>query len=294
MLTRAVTDIDGALSSATIANYRKALSEFQEFLIPTFQIKWEKAQMTHFIAYTAFLYHHMHNSASSIKTKLSGISYFYKTRFGYNPVKSEAVGKMLQNYSKCQSSDSRKPLKANLVEKLLKIHNSTPNYYNHAFYILYVLMYRMALRVSEVANYSKKFEHAIRLTDIKVFEKKQQITVRLKSYKHSTQQKIYNISVTRNFIKHINNYRKARKSIHSQFFVHTDGSPFTRNFIAQNLKSDLITLGINPNRYNTHSLRIGRASDLAEQGCSDSKIAEIGRWRSNAFTKYIRNQVTQV
>ena len=275
-------------------NYKKALADFQAFLNQTFHISWKKAHIKHFIAYTAFLHHHNHNSAGSIKTKLSGIAHFYKTRFGTNPVKSDAVDKMLQNYSRKQSLDSRKPLKAYTLQKLLKSYNASPHtYYKHVFYILYVMMYRMALRVSEVANYSQRFSHAIELNDVRLIPTTHQLKVNLKTYKHSRQNKLYNITVTSQFIQHWESYIKARKSSHAQLFVHKDGTPFTRNFIANRLKKDLISIGINPKNYNTHSIRIGRASDLAEKGCADTKIAEIGRWRSNAFNKYIRNPVTQ-
>ena len=40
--------------------------------------------------------------------------------------------------------------------------------------------------------------------------------------------------------------------------------------------------------YNTHSLRAGRATDLAIVGTPDAIIKETGRWTSNAYVKYVR------
>ena len=37
-----------------------------------------------------------------------------------------------------------------------------------------------------------------------------------------------------------------------------------------------------------HSFRIGAATTSAEQGVENSTIKDMGRWRSNAFQRYIR------
>ena len=46
--------------------------------------------------------------------------------------------------------------------------------------------------------------------------------------------------------------------------------------------------GLNPARYKGHSFRIGAASHAADRGLSDAQIRVLGRWKSNAFHRYIR------
>ena len=46
----------------------------------------------------------------------------------------------------------------------------------------------------------------------------------------------------------------------------------------------------NPDCYNSHSLRIGKATDMAKVGCSDYDIKSASRWKTNAFKAYIRPQ----
>lgn len=41
-------------------------------------------------------------------------------------------------------------------------------------------------------------------------------------------------------------------------------------------------------RYKSHSFRIGAASWAAAKGMSDAQIRAFGRWKSNAFLRYIR------
>ncbi len=55
-----------------------------------------------------------------------------------------------------------------------------------------------------------------------------------------------------------------------------------------NLRLCLDYLGWNQLPINTHSFRVGRATDLFDSKHSDSYIQEVGRWSSNAFKCYIR------
>ena len=61
-------------------------------------------------------------------------------------------------------------------------------------------------------------------------------------------------------------------------------SPF---FIAQ-LNAALKFNNLDSSLYKGHSFRIGAASWAAAKGFSDSQIRLLGRWKSNAFLRYIR------
>ena len=54
------------------------------------------------------------------------------------------------------------------------------------------------------------------------------------------------------------------------------------------LKQLIKNIHLNPDNYNTMSLRIGRASDLLKFGFSIETIKRMGRWKSNAVYRYIR------
>ena len=62
----------------------------------------------------------------------------------------------------------------------------------------------------------------------------------------------------------------------------------TREAFAGRLSKAINLCGLDSSRYKGHSFRIGAALYAAMQGMSDSQIRILGRWKSNAFHKYIR------
>jgi len=46
--------------------------------------------------------------------------------------------------------------------------------------------------------------------------------------------------------------------------------------------------GISDKGFSSHSFRIGAATSLAMEGVPESRIMQLGRWKSNAYKGYIR------
>jgi hypothetical protein len=57
------------------------------------------------------------------------------------------------------------------------------------------------------------------------------------------------------------------------------------------LKRMVTIQGFDPEKFSTHSLRIGGATALAAAGVPDSTIQTLGRWKSLAFLEYIRTSI---
>ena len=70
-------------------------------------------------------------------------------------------------------------------------------------------------------------------------------------------------------------------------FSHPDGRPFTYQKVMTIFDTVLSLCGIDTKRYTGHSFRIGAATEAARAGYSDAQIHLMGRWKSNAFRKYI-------
>ena len=71
-------------------------------------------------------------------------------------------------------------------------------------------------------------------------------------------------------------------------FMASHGHSVSRTTFTDQLSLALKFCGLNPARYKGHSFRIGAASHAADRGLSDAQIRVLGRWRSNAFHRYIR------
>ena len=85
------------------------------------------------------------------------------------------------------------------------------------------------------------------------------------------------------------NFLVLRGSTKGPLFLDCRGNPVTRDQVVSVLKTSIEKLGLDPNLFNGHSLRIGRTTDLAKDGFSALRIKQVGRWKSNAFHKYIRD-----
>ena len=77
-------------------------------------------------------------------------------------------------------------------------------------------------------------------------------------------------------------------------FLYPDGTKLTRPIFASALAAMLRKLNINPRHYNTHSFRIGAATSANQAGMSPLQIKALGRWRSEAYQRYIRLSPNQL
>ena len=69
------------------------------------------------------------------------------------------------------------------------------------------------------------------------------------------------------------------------------GKPYTQDAVRKMLEGVLKSVGVKPSEYNTHSFRIGKATDMWKQGFTDVQNCLAGRWNSRAFKKYIKPQI---
>ena len=72
-------------------------------------------------------------------------------------------------------------------------------------------------------------------------------------------------------------------------FIFRDGSNLEAKHLRKLLRDTLKSFDLDPSLYDTHSFRIGRATDLFKAGLDLEKIKQLGRWKSNAVYKYLRD-----
>lgn len=92
----------------------------------------------------------------------------------------------------------------------------------------------------------------------------------------------------------VNLYRKyltVRPPGQGPAFRHGDGSPLRRTHVTTTLHDLCKLSSLDASSLNTHSFRIGKATHMAMLGHSHAQIALAGRWKSNAYLKYIKPSV---
>lgn len=223
---------------------------------------------------------------------MSAIAHYYKLKNLGNPADFYAVKRLIAKYKSKSPALERLPINSTILSGLLRMTRAGAKnlFYKAALYVTYFLMYHLALRISEVCNYTGNTYHAIRREDLKIHETTGKVEITLYSYKHSKKPVIYEVNRNETFLHYLKTYLKLRKQKQGTLMIHESGANISRNFVANQLKEDIKKLGLDPNKYNTHSFRAGRATDMAREGKSDRQIAAIGRWNSNAFHAYIKQE----
>ena len=89
-------------------------------------------------------------------------------------------------------------------------------------------------------------------------------------------------------------YLARRPGQPAPLFMFRDGLPLSRPKLVQRLREALNSIGVDDSGFSGHSFQIGAATAAARAGLSDSLIKTLGRWKSSAFSLYIRTPARQL
>ena len=89
-------------------------------------------------------------------------------------------------------------------------------------------------------------------------------------------------------VENLLRYFSLRGSAPGPLFQHLTGVPVNRTKFDEWLTRVIKHCRLDSTKYKDHSFRIGAASHAVPCGYSDSKIRLLGRWKSDAFKRYIR------
>ena len=71
-------------------------------------------------------------------------------------------------------------------------------------------------------------------------------------------------------------------------FLGSDGTPLSKQRLVREVRAALEAGGVQPDGYSGHSFRVGAATTAARQGMEDSTIQTLGRWKSEAYKRYVK------
>ena len=291
--------VDAALRPSTHKSYNHHWEAFISFCRSTFDASFSPPATP--FQLNLFLTHLFKKGLqhATILNYTSAIAHYHRLLGVTDPTSAYVVTKFLQGVKNLRPQHQRlQPISINILRDLvLATSNSIAHDYNRVlFRAMMIIMYWACLRIGEVAI-SAHDDHVLSLSQVKATYLNNQPTALIlsfKSFKHSkgampriklkAQQDTLVCPVAA-----LLSYLQLRPQVTSPaLFVRLPGVPVSRSFFLDNLQQALQLTAHKRLALNTHSFRIGRATDLALQGTSDIYIQRLGRWSSNAYKKYVR------
>ena len=166
-------------------------------------------------------------------------------------------------------------------------------YDQRLFQAMFALAFHAFLRVGEITRRGLATDnpHLLLMQQIQVSP--DMLTISFSSFKHSNGE-VFQLRVRSTArsdicaVRAVQQYLLLRGLKHGPLFLDRAGNAVMRSDFDRVLRKAVIFNRIDPAHFKGHSFRIGAATAAAEAGIPDSQIREMGRWKSDAFKKYIR------
>lgn len=292
--------ISSSLQPSSLPTYKRAWNLFYNFFHTTFPglpvvLPISAPNLALFIAYLF----DRHYACSTVNTYISALSYSHKLLGFSDTSKVFFIVQMLKGYGKLSARvDVRLPITLPILHKILTLSPdiSLSGYELCLFRAMCSLAFHACLRVGEMVV-TNNTNPVLSFADVtQLFDASNNVIslrVTFRDYKHSYNQDHVSIIVQRqNTFCPVNillEYISKRGTNPGPLFL-LNGLPVQRQYFCGLLTMAIRLCGLDPTRYKGHSFRIGAASHAAERGLSDARIRSMGRWKSNAFLRYIRIQ----
>ena len=236
-----------------------------------------------------------HTRYSTIKTYLAGIQ-FYAIYRGFQP----SVASMHQLYYVLRGIRRRQALAGSPIPKqaisIVHLHilfnHTTTHSNNRDATMLQTAMsfvfYGM-LRISEyTSSHTSRFVAATTLLvqDVFLLDNILHISVKASKtdpFRSSTVIRLSAFNGRTCPVTLFSQFSRSRVHHSGPFFAFVNGSYLTRGRLSSMIQACFPGANIN-----THSFRIGGASAASSAGIADSSIQVLGRWRSDAYLRYLR------
>ena len=288
---------------STKENYYAAWTNFNKFIITLDRIpkKWEHKLNL----YCAYLIEIVQLKSSTVRSYVSGIKAVL-IRDGYKWDQDLFVMSMFTKICKRKDDcvQTRMPIRKELLDILLfelERMFQKCNYIKAMYQAAFAMAYYGMMRVGELTA----GPHVLKAKDLHEARNGRAMLAILYTSKTHTRrdrpQKIEIKGATKDYsiqdmgfycpVKLIKEYTELRPKYNTDtepLFILPDRTPLTAKLFRSTLKNILRKTGLDSQNYDTHSFRIGRATDMRKLKFSINYIKEKGRWRSNAVYKYIR------
>ena len=238
-------------------------------------------------------------SPKTISTYLSAIAYFHKMQHMPDPTKDFVIQKMVAGaYRLRPSIDMRLPITAPILHRLISAAQTTLTGLGKVMFpAMFAFAFHTYARIGELTcNTRSNLKNVLKISEIHVITQNKspvEIKVCFRNFKHNLTGTPHYVSfrVTSGAfcpVKLFLKYLHVRGPAPGTLFCDAAQKPIMRSLFDSRLRLCLLFCKLDSKAYKGHSFRIGAASWDAQRGVPDSQIRLRGRWRSDAFRKYIR------
>ena len=237
-------------------------------------------------------------ACSTARSYVSALGYCHRLAGYSDPTKVFWVLEMLKGCTKMgMRVDTRLPI---TLPILLSIVDNMPSlcstlYESRLYQAMCTTAFFAFLRVGEIticprSPFALQIEQLVKLEDQAGGILGLKITFR--DFKHSYNKGDVSLTLSRRSdicpVQILFDYLSLPGFSNGPLFMTPNGTAVSRHSFTQILSLVFQRCGLDSSKYKGHSFRIGAATFAAENGFSDVQIRAMGRWKSDAFRKYIR------
>ena len=286
------------MQPSSIPTYQRAWKLYSHFSSSIFHIpniSWPISP-TNLGLFIAFMFQH-HYAASTAYTYVSALGYCHRLAGFSDPTKVFWVVEMLKGYGKLGTRiDTRLPITLPILHRIIQaVHSlSSSRYRAYLLSAMFTTAFFAFLRIGEITAGARSASF-IQLGQVTRMLDSSSSTVGFKikfnDFKHSyNRPSVHTLSRRSDIcpVQYLVDYISFRGLSDGPLFCTIDGLPIQRKLFDKILASVLHHCGLDSTKYKGHSFRTGAATFAAESGFSDAQIRALGRWKSDAFKKYIR------
>lgn len=289
--------LDASIAPNTAAAYKTAINVFKQFLVNCnlpYALPIDTQHVLFFISYSF----ERGLSPNTINTYVAGINHFHKLH-GYADLREVfIVKKMLEGCLRLKKTkDTRLPITIEILKDVCDILPAVcyNQFEANLFKAAFLLAFFGLFRVSEIVVPSSLLvNRTITREDISVDPDKKHIVITLKISKSNQSGPPTRIRLPceKNIalcpVCAVREFINIRPICEGPFFCHANKNPVTRCQFSSVLAKCIKRVRPVCGHIRSHSFRIGRATQLSALGLSEDRIKTMGRWRSGAYKRYIR------
>ena len=244
-------------------------------------------------------------SPRTIATYVAGVAFYHKIRDWPDPTHDFVVSKLLAGCRRDrQSQDTREPLSLSVLLQAISnlSHTCASQYEAVMFRAAMLCAFFGFMRIGEFAAVSRRRwqDSLLMRQDVHVNDSDLHTVSVVFSFRNSKNNKggqAQRVRLTQCTdrslcpVRAMTEFLANRPRSRGPLFCHFDGSPLTQYQFNAMFRKVLSFIDCAESHYSAHSFRIGAATTAAELGVRRTDIQEMGRWRSQAVSSYIRPAV---